>query len=169
MADVMWATPDDHRILLAPDRATADFVTRIYDFDEVRVTPVTVAGDDRRTTVADPDLGLDLVLRGGRRWPIPVRRPLWVTRWVEAPIARRVMGVDTHGTSAAGAVEWYQASGWRWVESGAAEVAGSGLGELRRIDRAVGVGFSEPPERPSIVSVRVTIDLPGEPDAAGDG
>ena len=158
MFDVMWASPDDARTLLAPNQATADFITAIYDFDDVRILPFEVTGDDRHTVVSGEHI--DIEMSGGRRWPIPFRRPLWMTRWIERPIAKALMGVNTHGVSPTGAVEWYQASGCRWLTTASAGIDGRDLGELRRITRPVGVGFSEPPPRPSLVSVRVTIDLP---------
>ncbi len=42
MADVMWGTPDGARVLLAPSAEIAEFVTAIYDFDEVRIGPLDV-------------------------------------------------------------------------------------------------------------------------------
>ncbi len=167
MGDVMWATPDDHRILLAPDDAVAAFVTGIYDFDEVRVGPLVTTSDGRRTTVLGH--GLDLEVVGGRRRSIPVRRPLAVTRLIERPIAAALMGVQTFGTSPGGAVEWYQTSGWRWVRGGRAHLHGDPLGSPLPVCPPLGVGFSEPPRRPAIVAVRVTIDLPaGAPLGAID-
>ena len=159
MHDVMWATPDDRRILLAPTQPVAAFITSIYDFDEVRIGPLDVIADGRRTQVDGH--GLELDLRGGRRWPLPLpsRRPLRFTRSVEAPIARRLMGVETYGVSPVGATEWYQATGVRWVVDGSGRVHGVDIGSPGRVDRPVRVGFSEPPARPSIVAVRVTIDL----------
>ena len=162
MHDVMWATPDDRRILLAPTRPAADFITSIYDFDEVRVGPLDVNADGRRTRVDGHGVELELV--GGRRWPLPLppRRPLRFTRGVEAPIARRLLGVETFGVSPLGATEWYQATGLRWVVDGFGRIDGVDIGPPGRVERPVRVGFSEPPARPSIVAVRVTIDLPDE-------
>jgi hypothetical protein len=158
MADVMWGTPEGQRVLLAPSTEMADFITSIYDFDEVRIGPLDVRSDGRRTTVAGHGIELDLV--GGRRRPVPVPRPLAVTRWIEGPIARALMGVETFGTSPRGATEWYQTRGWRWVASGSGRLHGRDLGPVGTIDPPLHVGFSEPPPRPSIVSVHVTIDLP---------
>lgn len=158
MGDVMWADPTGRRTLLAPSAAVAEFVTSIYDFDEVRVEALTVRSDGRTTTAVGP--ALDLHLNGGRRWPIPFRRPLAITRFVEAPIARAVMGVETYGTSRKGAREWYQSTGWRWLTDARAALDGRDLGPLVRFEEPVGVGFSEPPNKPSIVAVRVTIELP---------
>ena len=158
LADVMWTDPDDRRILLVASPAGAEFIGSIYEFDEVSVEPLRVVSEGRRTTVSATRFHLDLV--GGRMRPVPLRRPLAVTRWVEAPLARALMGVETYGTSLTGAREWYQTRGWRWVHAGNARVDGVDLGEPQRFERPVGVGFSEPPQRPSIVSVRVTIELP---------
>lgn len=158
MGDVMWGTPEGRRILLAPSDAVADFVTSIYDFDEIRIGPLTTASDGRVTTAQG--FGLDLRLVGGRKVPIPFPRPLSVTRFVEAPIARALMGVETFGTSNRGATEWYQSRGWRWVEDGHAVLDGQDLGAPGAVEPPLSVGFSEPPSRPSVVDVHVTIDLP---------
>lgn len=160
MFDVMWADPDGRRTLLVPDERIGGFITQIYDFDDLVVEPFEVVGDDRTTRVDSARLNLQM--QGGVKVPIlPPRRPLAFTRWVEAPLARLLLGVNAHGTSPTGAVEWYQATSLRWVSSAAATRNGTNLGPSRRITDPLRVGFSEPPARPSIVSVRVTIDLPG--------
>lgn len=156
--DVMWRRPDGTRVLLAPSADVAGYIAGIYDFDEVDVGPLRVDCDGLVTTVSHPRLSLTLA--GGRRWPVPIRRPRWVTRLVEAPIARALMGVEVHGTSPTGVREWYQTRGWRWVVAGSAAVDGDDLGRPERFDGPVGVGFSEPPPRPSIVAVRVSIERP---------
>lgn len=158
LCDVMWTDPDDRRTLVVGSNAGAEFIGSIYEFDDVSIEPLRVSADGRTTTVSAARFRLGLV--GGRLWPVPLRRPLTVTRWVEAPLARTLMGVETYGTSPTGAREWYQTRGWRWVASGNAHVDGIDLGEPRRFERPVGVGFSEPPSRPSIVAVRVTIEFP---------
>ncbi|MCB1027126.1 MAG: hypothetical protein R2704_15325 [Microthrixaceae bacterium] len=158
LADVMWTDPDDRRTLLVGDAAGAEFIGSIYEFDQVAVGPISVTSDGRRTSVSCSRLQLELA--GGRLRPVPFPRPLAITRWVEAPIARWLMGVETYGTSPTGAREWYQTRGWRWVTDGHARLDGADLGAPQRFEAPVGVGFSEPPARPSIVKVRVTIDLP---------
>lgn len=156
LSDVMWATPDDERILLVGSDDGAAFITSIYDFDDVRVGPLATTSDGRTTTAHGH--GLDLELVGGRARPIPFRRPLAVTRFIERPIARRLMDVQTFGVSSQGVREWYQARGWRWVESGHATLDGVDLGAPGPVAAPLGVGFSEPPRRPSIVTVDVTIE-----------
>ncbi len=158
MGDIMWARPDGRRILLAPSDEVAAFVGMIYEFDEIRIDPLRTSSDGRVTTVEGH--GLSLRLEGGQRRPVPFPRPLAMTRWIERPIARALMQVETYGTSAKGATEWYQTRGWRWIAEGRASLDGKDLGRMGPIDPPVNVGFSEPPSRPSIVDVRVTIDLP---------
>jgi hypothetical protein len=161
MGDVMWVTDDGHRTLLVDRDAAAEFICGIYRFDDVRVAPLRVSGDARTTRVDGH--GLELDLRGGRRRPVPFPRPRWFTRFLEAPIARRLMGVEAYGRSPTGAREWYQTRGWCWVDEAAGRLDGVDLGRMRPIARSLGVGFSDPPERPSIASVRVAIEPATEP------
>lgn len=154
--DVMWRSADGTRTLLAPGADAADYITGIYAFDRVEVLPLEVTGTTRRTEVWSDRLTIRLA--GGRRRPVPFRRPRALTRLIEAPIARRLMGVEVHGTSPLGVREWYQTSGWSWVVSGTATLDGADLGSVRPLEEPMGVGFSDPPPRPSIVTVRVAID-----------
>jgi hypothetical protein len=150
--DVMWARPDGHRVLLAPDDRTAEFVTAVYSFDEVRLVDFTTdASVQHLDVVAGP---VELRLDSGRPWRIPFRRPRWFTRLVEAPIARAAMGVQCYGVSPTGVTEWYQADALRWVTAGRARLDGRDLGSLTSVAPVCGFGFSEPPARPSIVEVR---------------
>ena len=153
----MWATPENERVLLTATDDAAAFITSIYAFDQIRVGRLDVASDGRHTMVDGH--GIRIQLAGGRLRPLHVPRPLGFTRYIEAPIARRLMGVETYGTSPTGAAEWYQTRGWRWVMAGEAVLNGRKLGTAGPIARPLSVGFSEPPVRPSIVAVKVTIDL----------
>ena len=74
------------------------------------------------------------------------------------------MQVEAYGLSPRGAREWYQATAWRWVGDGSAVVGGRALGQPRPFDEPVGVGFSEPPRRPSIVPGPGAIDRSARPD-----
>lgn len=158
--DVMWARPDGHRVLLAPDDRMASFVTSVYEFDEVRVVAFDETTRRRPDRVSLTAGALALDLRAGRPvlWLPP--RPLWFTRRVEAPIAAAVMGVRTWGTSPTGVQEWYQARSMRLVVDATASVDGVDLGARRPIEPACGFGFSEAPRRPSIVAVRPTLQRP---------
>ena len=167
MDDLMWATPAGERRLVAPTRQVADFVAAVYRFDDVIVSPlqVQVRPDGRHVALHAPELGLEVHLEGGRRWPIPFCRPPWVTRYVEAPVARRLLGVEAYGTTATGVHEWYQASSHRRVARARAAVAGVDLGPLRPVWPPTRFGFSEPPRHPSIVEVSpVLVDPSGRLD-----
>jgi hypothetical protein len=154
-SDVMWLDADNNRTLLASSGEAADYITTIYEFDRVEVVEFAANAGRRTTAVVAGDL--ELRLQGGVRRPVPIRRPRLLTQLIEAPIARRLMGVEVYGTSPTGAREWYQSTGWSWVKGGSGRHRGHDLGSMVELDRPMGVGFSNPPPRPAIVSVRVAI------------
>lgn len=160
ITDLMWATPQGERRLLASTEEVTGFVSAVYGFDHVEVAALDVDADDHRLDLSAPDLGLELHLRAGPGWRIPFRRPAWFTRWVEGPVARRLLGVRTYGVSPTGVREWYRADVYRPVVEARASVEGRDLGQLRPLDPPVRFGFSEPPRRPSMVSVRPLLHDP---------
>ena len=162
LSDVMWASPSGRRTLHAPSVSGAELITSVYAFDEVVVDPgLTVVGDDRALDVALPSMDASVRLTAGPGWRIPPsRRPAWLTRWVEAPIARALLGVETYGVSPTGVEEWYQATAWRPVVTARATVAGRDLGGLAPVDPPCRFGFSEPPRRPSLTHVRPLLRFP---------
>ncbi|MEA2716122.1 MAG: hypothetical protein QOI99_439 [Actinomycetota bacterium] len=176
----MWATAAGERWLVAADPDVADFVAGIYHFDRVVVSPLEVdeadgEGDGPVLGVHAPDLGLELHLEAGRGWPLPLprRRPAWFTRRVEAPVARRLLGVEAYGVSPTGVREWYQASRYRPVTTARATLHGADLGLLGPLRPAVAFGFSEPPRRPSLVEVTTVLEQarlpPGRSPRPGPG
>ncbi|QYG92523.1 hypothetical protein HC251_08760 [Iamia sp. SCSIO 61187] len=162
LADVMWASPTGVRTLHVGSSAGADFITSVYEFDDVVVDPgLAVEGDGRSLAVSLPAVDAVVTMIAGPGWHIPPpRRPAWVTRWVERPLARALMGVETYGVSPRGVEEWYQATAWRPVVTARATVAGRDLGGLAAIDPPARFGFSEPPRTPSITEVRPLLGFP---------
>lgn len=161
MADLMWATPDDRRILVAPSDDIARFVSAVYRFDDVVVAPrfrALIA--DRALTLDVPERALSLRCRAGRGWPIPLRGPAWLTRHVAGPVARRALGVETYGVSPTGVREWYRARWYRPLIGGLATLDGRDLGAMGPLEPPVRFGFSEPPRRPSMVWVRPLLHDP---------
>lgn len=150
--DIMWATPDDLRILFAPDERVAAYVTSVYGFDRVVVGPVQSTWTGSTLAASTDSRGVTLT--AGRAIRLFVRRPAWFTRFVEGPVARLAMGVSTYGVSPTGVREWYRADSWRRVRSGEAQIGDVDLGDLVEVDPPCGFGFSEPPKRPSITEVR---------------
>ena len=158
ITDVMWAEPSGRRVLYVPDDRAAAFVSGVYEFDAVEVTDFHTERSGRTLAVTFGHRSLHLVARTGI--PIPFRRPAWFTRWVEGPIARRVMGVVTHGFSPTGVEEWYRADRWAPLRRASATVDGRSLGPIAPVVPACGFGFSEPPTRPSWVDVRPLLRYP---------
>ena len=155
--DVMWAAPDGRRTLLAPDDATADFVTSVYEFDRVEILPIeAIATPTSLDLVAG---SLDLHLGTGRHSVGLPPRPLWFTRWIERPCAFALLGVRTWGTSPTGVQEWYQARSCRLVTSAWARSGDRDLGRRASLRPACRFGFSESPARPTIVEVRPTLGV----------
>ena len=154
MTDVMWARPEGERVLLVATQAHADFITAVYRFDRVHVVPLEARRDGPELDVRAGDVALEMRAGPGWRVPLGELRPLWFTRWVEGPVARRLLGVRTFGTSPSGVLQWYRADEYRRLVEARAVVAGVDLGALRPIDVAVGFGFSGPPRQPSMVRLR---------------
>lgn len=158
--DLMWARPDGRRLLLAGTRREADYVSGAYGFDEVVVGPLRVDLHGRSLHLYAPERALELHLTGGLALRVPWARPAWFTRWVEGPIAGRLLGVHTYGVSPTGVREWYRAVSVRRLVDGWASVQGADLGALGPIDPATGFGFSEPPAFPSMVGVHPLLEWP---------
>ena len=167
--DLMWARPDGRRLLLASTEDAAAYVSGVYGFDEVVVGPLRVEFDGRFLDLHAPGLGLELHLVGGRAITVPWPRPAWFTRWVEGPVARRLLGVNTYGVSPSGVREWYRAVSIRRVASGWASVDGRDLGRLGPIDPPAGFGFSEPPRFPTMVGVHPLLEDPRPRPRPGPG
>ncbi len=164
-ADVMLERADGHRVLLAPSREVADFVTATYSFDETRLEPVEVRVRPGRVEVRTPSLAVTATL--GRRtalgWllrGLPRRvasSPLLST--VTDPVARVVLrGVRTRGSAGQGRREYYGATDVRAVTAVSARLDGVDLGTLTPVDPPARFGFSSTPRRPSLTEVVTTID-----------
>lgn len=163
MIDVMWAQPDGTKVLLASNRAVADFVGGVYEFDEVRVVEAGSRTTDGTIHVAAGDLSL--ALQGGTPVKLLRLRPRFLRRlavWVRfedlvfRPLAGRWLiggggGVRLYGRSPSGVREWYCIDSYRPVTSGRATLGGRDLGPLTRLDPPAHFGFSEFPSRPAIV------------------
>ena len=158
LTDVMWADPDGVRTLFVPSHEAAEFIGGVYAFDRTVVTPFHVDATDDRLRLRFADRTVEFEARRGIS--VPIHRPAWFTRFVEGPIARWLLGVETYGTSPTGVREWYRASRWRPLRQARASVAGQWLGTMARVEPAVEFGFSEPPARPSWVGVRPLLEYP---------
>ncbi len=152
--DVFWASPGTDRVLLVGTERAARFVSAVYRFDRVDVVPTHATRTGTVLDVAVGDIRLHLEAGPGWRIPLAAVRPPAVTRWIEGPLARLVLGVNTFGVSPYGVREWYAADEYRRVTAGEASIDGRDLGALGQHWTAAGFGFSEPPRAPAMVRVR---------------
>lgn len=154
MCDVMWALPDGERALLVGSPRDGQFITAVYEFDRVEHVPMSCHWDKSAMRVRAGDLELGMRTGRARKIPLARLRSLPAVRWLEAPVAHRLLGVRTFGTGPTGVFEWYRADQYRPLVSAEGALAGLDLGSLTRFDRPTGFGFSEPPRRPAVVRVR---------------
>ncbi|QGG95362.1 hypothetical protein [Actinomarinicola tropica] len=157
--DVMWTAPDGTRTLLSPTERAEAFITAVYSFDRTSVVDVAAEGGATGLEVTAGPLRVGIA--AGRPWLVlPRRRPAWFTRWVEDRVARATMGVRTFGESPTGVREWYRADRYRPAREAWASVGGRDLGAMAPLHPPLGVGFTDPPRRPSIVAVRPLLEDP---------
>ncbi|MET0928276.1 MAG: hypothetical protein ABWX74_02100 [Aeromicrobium sp.] len=158
-ADVMVELPSGHRILLAPRQSIADFVASTYEFDEIRIEPVSIARDDE-WSVHTRSLQLRFT-PGKPLWVSPllalvprqIRRTSTWARFCN-PIAGRLMpGVRTYGSAGGGRTEWYAASHVRRLVRARATWEGEELGALAPVTPAVRFGFASSPARPTLTAL----------------
>ena len=164
-ADLMVEDATGHRVLVAPDRQTRDFVTATYSFDEHVLEPVDVQDTPDGWRVASDSLMLDVAIGGttalGRALSLVPGRvataPVWCS--LTDPIARVALrGVRTRGTAGRDRREWYGATGVRAVTGISGSWRGAGLGDLADVDPPCRFGFSSTPRRPTVTAVVTTVE-----------
>lgn len=162
--DVMLQQSDGRRLLLAPTRQVAEFVSATYTFDDTNICPVQMwrEGDVWNVKAG----GLKLTFVSGRRTPLGsllswvpkeiATRPAWSA--AIDPIARRVMnGVRTRGSAGGGRVEYYGALDQHRIDSVQGAWNGADFGGLGPVDPPVTFGFGSTPREPSLVRLVTTI------------
>ncbi|MEU9976397.1 hypothetical protein [Streptomyces sp. NPDC051014] len=165
-SDVMLERGDGERLLFAPTRRTAEFVSDTYHFDTVRVLPVDVAVLAGTWTVTAGPLHLRFAT--GRRTllghllravPGPLaRRPVWAA--VTDGIARTLLpGVRTRGSAGGGRREWYGAQDLLSIRDLSGTYDGEDLGALAPVEPPVRFGFGSVPPRPALTRVTTTVEM----------
>jgi hypothetical protein len=170
-ADVMLQHPSGHRLLLAPNREVAGFISFTYSFDEVMVVGVDARLADGQLKVDAGPLGLRAGLGGRtllgsalRGVPRPLAvHPVWL-RAISPVSAVLSPGARTSGTAGSGRREYYGVSDLHHISSAVVSWDGADAGALAPIRPGVTFGFSSVPPRPSLARVRTTVV-----DCAPDG
>ena len=165
-SDAMVELSDGHRLLVADHDEAAAFISATYEFDEIRVEPVTVRVVGNRWHVRSASLELDLTVgrRTGLGWALrAVPRPIAVVPWwcsVTDVVARHlVAGVRTKGTAGNDRREWYGATDSRRVLALTGSFDGRDLGSLAPVDPPPSFGFSSTPRQPSVTTVVTTVEV----------
>ena len=162
--DVMVATADEHRVLLAPSAAVAEYVAATYSFDEVRLCTVVLAADEHEWRLDAGPLRCRIGL--GRRTPVglllrPVPERVGRSRGfahLADPVARRLLpGVRTVGSAGGGRREYYGAHDQHHVTSLDGTWEGEPLGDLRPVSPPPRCGFSSTPAAPGLTRVTTTV------------
>lgn len=162
-ADAMVEDADGRRVFVAPDGAVSEYVSSVYEFDELVIAPIDVQRGPGRLHFVGGPLTVDVGI--GRRdalgWALrAVPRALATsTAWATAidPIARVLMpGVRTRGTTRGGD-EFYAATDRHRLTTVAASWDGADLGALAPVDPPVRFGFSSTPRQASVVAVTTTV------------
>lgn len=158
--NVMWAKPDGTRVLLSPSQKHADYVSTLYNFEEVHVAPIEVIRKSKCIEIKAPPL--EIKLRWGFEFGLPIPRPRWFISTVEQWVANAFYGTNTYGLTCNGLREWYCVYSLSKIKHASGECEGVDLGNLSNFEINACFGFSEPPKKPSSVRLRSIIESAGQ-------
>ena len=153
--DIMWAKPDGHRVLIAPNSTIAEYVEELYTFDEIQIQDIDIENEERTLSLKSEGLALDFEWNKG--WRIPFRRSLFFIATVELFFARVFFGTRTHGTTKNNRKEWYAIDHVSKIIKGSATIHGQDVGDISSMTNPCKFGFSEAPKQPSSCEVRTHI------------
>ena len=154
--NVMWAKPDGTRVLLSPSEEHADYVSALYNFEEVHVVPIDVNRQRRGIDIVADSLNVSFEWKRGIG--IPFSRPKWIISTIEQWVASAVFGTKTHGLTCNGLREWYCIYNLSSINHAEASYDGEDLGVVSKFEVDACFGFSEPPKKPSSVRLRSMIE-----------
>ena len=58
--DIMWGTPEGETILIAGNEQVANFVSAIYNFDQIQIKELDTSSNGKRTVANTTDLKIDI-------------------------------------------------------------------------------------------------------------
>ena len=153
--DVMWATREGKRILIAPNTLISDYVQSLYTFEEVLIEDIKIDHRLQEMTLSSESLNLEY--KWNRGWSIPFSRSLFFIATVELLFARIFWGTRTHGRSKNNRKEWYAIDRVSNIIEAKATINGKDAGKKTLMTEQCKFGFSESPKNPSSVVVRTYI------------
>ena len=153
--DIMWATKEGKRILIAPNNQISDYVQSLYTFDEVVVEEISVTNFEGGMKLTSESLNLEY--RWSRGWTIPFSRSLFFIATVESLFAKLFFGTRTHGVTKNGREEWYAIDRISSITNASAIINSQDAGGKRPMKEPCKFGFSEAPKKPSSCEVRTHI------------
>ncbi len=157
--NVMWAKPDGTRVLLSPSKEHADYVSTLYNFEEVHIVPIEANKQRRGVEIVAGCLNISFEWKRGIG--IPFSRPRWFISTIEQWFAGVVFGTKTHGITCNGLREWYCIYNLSTIKCAEASCDGRDLGSISKFEIDACFGFSEPPKKPSSVRLRSMIESGG--------
>lgn len=149
--NVMLAKSDGTRILFAPSKEHAEYVSSLYSFEDVRVIPINVERGIEKIRVKTDELVVNMEWKRGIT--LPFNRPKWFIARIENLFAGILFGTKTYGKTNNGRKEWYCVKGISKILCATAELGGESLGEMSDFQINACFGFSEPPRKPSSILV----------------
>lgn len=170
--DVMWVRPDGRRVLLAPSEEVRRYVAGLYTFEDTEVVPIRGGWTGDAVVVDAGPVSLRLPA-GGRDWrswlfaarPRPLRRaPAWLQLEdaLVAPLGSLLLGgadgVRLAGRAPGGQREWYSIDDYRPLRGGTVTVDGRDVGPPGPLRSGLGVGLSDFPTEPALVSVVTLVE-----------
>ncbi|MBT4066484.1 MAG: DoxX family membrane protein [Euryarchaeota archaeon] len=153
--DIMWATKEGKRILIAPNNQISDYVQSLYTFDEIVIEEISVTNFEGGMKLTSESLNLEY--RWSRGWTIPFSRSLFFIATVESLFAKLFFGTRTHGITKNGRKEWYAIDRVSSITNAIATINSQDAGGKRAMKEPCKFGFSEAPNKPSSCEVRAHI------------
>ena len=156
-SDIMWAKPDGTKILIAPNQEIGDYISSMYEFDDIKIEEIRIEENTNQIRVETLEINCNFEWRNGISFLIK-RRPLWFVSSVEYLVGWLIFGTKTHGKTKNGKKEWYAVDRLSKLINAKAEINGEDLGEYTSFYPKANFGFSDPPKMPSSVLVRSHIE-----------
>jgi len=154
--NIMWSKPDGTRVLISPSPDHANFVSSLYDFDEVVVTEIIVKRKMKMVSIKTDYI--EASMSWGVLFPLPIPRPLWFISSIENIFGKTFFGSSTYGIARDGSREWYSIRGISRVFNAEAKAPDSDFGKIAKTSFSKPFGFSSPPKTPTSIIVNSYID-----------